>query len=334
MKGKEQYIGFLEPPHKFNDRGGERTYGWELEYGNLSVQDSVDMLHRMFGGKIDAGEKYDQKIEQTELGDFQVQFDTGLLTHKSYRKAFESLGIHFENWSLDRKHWEDKIEDLIASVGSHLIPVEIISPPLRFDQFYILENLRKATSFVYAFGVHINPEIPSVELKSLIRHLQAFIIFYPWILESSQIDISRRLTHFINPFPDEYIQLILSMDYRPDAEGFIKDYHQYNPDRNRPLDLYPLLSYLYPEPIEKLGDLGPVSSRPTYHYRLPNCMIDDPEWRLYPTWNRWIEVELLAQDELKMKEIMKYYWKTYHETMIGFHQKWSQISRNWLTYEH
>jgi hypothetical protein len=37
-----------------------------------------------------------------------------------------------------------------------------------------------------------------------------------------------------------------------------------------------------------------IKARPTFHYRLPNCHIEDPDWSLAGEWNTWCVVERLA----------------------------------------
>ena len=39
-----------------------------------------------------------------------------------------------------------------------------------------------------------------------------------------------------------------------------------------------------------------IKPRPTFHYRVPDSRVDEPGWTLTEEWNRWVEVELLAED--------------------------------------
>jgi hypothetical protein len=52
-------------------------------------------------------------------------------------------------------------------------------------------------------------------------------------------------------------------------------------------------------------DFDKVKARPAFHYRLPNSLVDDPAWSIALEWNRWCEVERLAADPLKMRELEK-----------------------------
>lgn len=45
-----------------------------------------------------------------------------------------------------------------------------------------------------------------------------------------------------------------------------------------------------------------IKARPTFHYRLPNCSINEADWNLSQSWNLWCLVEALAcQTELLTK---------------------------------
>lgn len=48
--------------------------------------------------------------------------------------------------------------------------------------------------------------------------------------------------------------------------------------------------------MSQVEDPHLVKARPAYHYRLPNCLIDEPDWRLAREWNTWVAVERLAAD--------------------------------------
>ena len=62
-----------------------------------------------------------------------------------------------------------------------------------------------------------------------------------------------------DPFPEEYTQLVLSHAYNPDLETLIRDYNCHNPDRNRPLDMYPLFSCIQKELTSQFTGLGKVN---------------------------------------------------------------------------
>src|SRR3546814_9457337 len=48
-------------------------------------------------------------------------------------------------------------------------------------------------------------------------------------------------------------------------------------------------------PIWRLTD-ELIKARPTFHYRLPNARLADPQWSIVREWNLWVRVERLAHD--------------------------------------
>ena len=46
--------------------------------------------------------------------------------------------------------------------------------------------------------------------------------------------------------------------------------------------------------MDRVEDPHLVKARPAYHYRLPNCLVDEPTGRSRREWNTWVTVERLA----------------------------------------
>ena len=74
------------------------------------------------------------------------------------------------------------------------------------------------------------------------------------------------------------------------------------PTRNRPLDMLPLLAHIdetqvMAAPVER----HLIKPRPAFHYRLPNCLIDEADWSLAEAWNDWLAVERLASDPAELE---------------------------------
>jgi hypothetical protein len=74
-----------------------------------------------------------------------------------------------------------------------------------------------------------------------------------------------------------------------------------------------------------------VKARPTFHYRLPNCDIDNPAWGIYLSWNRWCQVEELAADSDRLRDVCLAY--VYHLDSLtpDFLNPWSEQVKQWLT---
>ncbi|MGB0904650.1 MAG: amidoligase family protein, partial [Mangrovicoccus sp.] len=66
--------------------------------------------------------------------------------------------------------------------------------------------------------------------------------------------------------------------------------------RNYGLDLLPLLRHLDRDRMAQLApDLAEGGARPTYHFRLPQCRLSEPDWQIGQEWALWQAVETVAQ---------------------------------------
>ncbi|RNI22376.1 amidoligase family protein [Rufibacter latericius] len=334
-------MSFKPLPLEKNNEGKVRTVGFELEFANVGINECVEIVQTLYGGEVQWENRFSAKVANTRLGDFSVEIDLKLLTEKQYKPFFEKLNLDIEHIRLGQETLEEKIDDALESVIKKVIPYEIGVPPLPYHQLEELELLRqtlyehqaKGTEafFTNAFGTHINTEIPDTEPATVLRYLRAFLLLYPWLLEAGETDFARKnLTSFINPFPPEYNALVLNPSYNPSLEQLIDDYHQYNPDRNRPLDLYPLFSFLRKEQVNAYTNLGSVKARKTFHYRLPNSCISDPDWTLAQEWNNWVVIEELANRPDKITEMSLDYLNLKENTLLGFETKWCKKTEQWL----
>lgn len=331
---------FKQPPVLFNEKGAIRTVGFEMEFANVDLETTARIIIDLFGGRHEAIDKYAQQVVDTQIGNFSLSLDLRLMSEKKYQNLFNKLGIDLEQISIGNTTLDSIVENVLGSTIAKVIPYEISMPGLPLTQLQKADDLRLAlyenqakgtkASILYAFAMHINPEIPIKDLPTLLNYTRAFLLLYSWLLKVTDVDFSRRLTAFINPFPPEYFQLVLNPEYKPDINQFIEDYHQYNPDRNRPLDLYPLLAWLNEEKISQLENLGKVKPRPTFHYRLPNSLIDDPEWSIATEWNRWVEVERLASEPEAILELSLNYLQADKQTQKEFDTMWVNKMDGWV----
>lgn len=283
--------------------GRLRRVGFEFEFADLSLEQAAEAVQELFGGERVEEDRFHLRVEGTDLGDFGLEVDASLLRDQRYLEELRRLGL-----PVDGEDLQKPIEKLVGWLAELVVPFEVTTPPIPLDALGRMEELRVALArrraqgtgarLHYAMGLHINPEAPALDADSVLRHLRAFLALYDWLLHSSDIDVARSLAPFIDPFPKEYAQRVLDPDYDPSFEDLARHYVESNPTRNRPLDLLPLFAHvLGREALESFGGLGSdelVKSRPTYHYRLPNCRIDEPAWRVAAEWNRWVEVERLA----------------------------------------
>ncbi|HYW96181.1 MAG TPA: amidoligase family protein, partial [Bacteroidales bacterium] len=293
---------FQLPPVLRNEKGDYRKIGFEIEFSGVSSSKVAELIRSEFGGTIEKKNRYYINITGSSPGDFTVKIDTSFLYEKKYRKLMDLFGLDLDKFS-DDDDIVEKAEEVLENVFATVVPYEIAAPPVEITNMATIDRVRQLlndnraegtkVSAYYAFALHINPELPSLTFDCLFDYLKAFLLLYPWLKKVMAPDYTRRLTTFINPFPDTYSRLALDPEYKPAFDTFIKDYHYHNPDRNRPLDLYPALAML-DESVSKLKGIGNVSKRPTLHFRMPDSRIDQAGWTLATEWNNWNYVERLA----------------------------------------
>ncbi len=325
---------FYSFPQKTGCDGNARRAGFEFEMAVIKPEVCASLIADIFGGTISARHSLEYTIQDTSIGDFTVELDA---------KPVKDLVAQLENRDdtrddlLDFSSLKRQVSEWIGQAAGILVPVEVVTPPMHMEQFdtlvTLLEQLRKHEAVgtrarvTNAFGMHINIEIASEDVGYICSILRAFLLLYPWLKKVMKVDISRRFLTYIDPFPKDYTRLILREDYSPDLETFRDDYIQYNPTRSRALDLLPLLSHLLPDTIHKMPkDMQAlIKSRPAFHYRLPNCEIDNADWHISRDWNYWIEVETLAADAQRLRDMADRFLKADKDQFYLSEADWVQI---------
>jgi hypothetical protein len=296
------------PPLTKNSDGKLRRVGFELEFGGLDVRQSAMILARLLDGKIESLKPFTADIASAH-GTFHVEFDSTFFKERQYEEFLDSLGIAPSESRIGKT-----VEKALVWLGELVVPFEIVTPPLPMDQIAIIEKIRRAlyansakgttASPVNAFGLQFNPEVPDFSAETLVSYMQAFFLLYDQLRAETHIPAARKLAPYIHPFPKAYVHLVTNPGYRPQIDEFMRDYLEHNPTRNRPLDLLPLFGVINPEllfsyPVEK----NLVKPRPTFHYRLPNSEVDNPDWSISREWDRWLEVEELAFDKPRLQKM-------------------------------
>jgi hypothetical protein len=320
-------VAFQMPPVLRNARGELRRAGFEFEYAGLGLAESAELVRQTFGGHHEVVSPSVNKVRDTPLGTFSIEVDSAVVKDRRYEGAMRALGLDPANWNTD------PLEKLLSGVLTTWVPFEVSTPPIPLDQLSLLDDLRgklrdqgakgTRTSLRYGFGMHINPELPSDDLASVRDHLRAFLLLLPWLAARVEVDLTRRVLPFINPFPHAYARLVLQPHYPADAGRLIDDYLAFNPTRNRPLDLLPVLAYLDKERVMgRVEDPHLVKPRAAYHYRLPNCLIDEPGWTIAAEWNTWVAVERLASDPARLAAMSQDYLEADEQSFRPFVDKW------------
>ncbi|MGM0535825.1 MAG: amidoligase family protein [Pseudomonadota bacterium] len=290
------------PPEPCNAAGKTRCVGVEIEFAGLPPRETAALVRELFGGEIEALSAHRLKVSGTRWGDFGIELDTQYAHPDETVVDAEAAGD--SEWERMRLDFHTRTRELIGDVVTGLVPTEIVCPPVPWDELEDLDALFEAlrhhgakgtdASLLYGFGLHLNPEVPSLEARSLLAYLRAYLLSAAWLREQIHVDITREVLPHANPFPRAYALRVLDPCYSPDLDTLIDDYLADNPTRNRELDLFPLFAHLRPDHPHELLRNKLVKARPTFHYRLPNAQLSEPGWGAVTEWNRWLEVERLA----------------------------------------
>lgn len=329
---------FMQPPIITDSENKIRTVGFELEYSAIELQKSAELIIETVGsGTIKHINPYHYKIEDTSYGDFTLVLDFQFLISQGLQKWLHDVKLD----KIIKAEIAYALEEFVATLSQTIIPYEISTPPLFIDKLEVIEDIKEQLRLhgglgteanpLYAFGFHINPKVYSFEVTEIIDTLRAFFILYDYFVEWLQPDIVRRISPYIKPFEDAYIEKVINVSYTPDIDTFIEDYLLYNPSRNRVLDLLPLLAWMDSKHVCSALPNEKISARPTYHYRLPNSKVDEEQWHTYDAWNSWVMVEKLAQDKVTLQRMSKEYLKYLTDPFSFFTKdKWAQKVQLWV----
>jgi hypothetical protein len=325
---------FNTPPVRSNSSGEERKVGYEFEFTGVEMPEAAGIIQSLYGGRVSEISTYEYAVEDSGFGTFKLELDAQLFREKKYEKILQSIGVDLASFKNI-----DSIEDALKDLASSVVPFEIVTPPVPLSKMHelnkLVDRLREmkakgtGSSFIYAFGMHINPEVYDESAQSILNHLRSYVLLDPWIRKDAKINVSRKVTPFINPYEEEYIQYILDPEYEPDLEKLIRDYFEFGNSRNRALDLLPLFMHVDEKLTSSLIKDTLTSARPTYHYRLPNCSLEDPDWSIASEWNRWVYVEIMASDYSMLNRYSRARLKMKRDTLVRFEAKWLELINRW-----
>ena len=285
------------PPWRTNPEGQPRRIGVELEMSGPTLDELAVVAASFLRCEVIESSRYERSLRGDPAGDWIVELDFHLL---------KKLGQTERDPQALTDDLLQSAEDALHAVAQTLVPVEIVSPPLPMQRLpeveTLIARLREAGAKgtrdhpLNAFGMQFNPEIPHADAATLTAYVRAFVCLYDWLYARADIDLTRRLTSYVAPYPLDYVRLVTTPDYAPDLPGLIDDYLRHNPTRNRALDLLPLFAHLDPARVAAVTDDPLIKPRPAFHYRLPDCQIDRPDWGIAAAWDDWLQVERLAAD--------------------------------------
>lgn len=285
---------YKQPTLLTTSEGKPRRVGFELEFAGLNLEQTTDAVLSALGGTVES-KTAAETIITSDYGEFTVEVDWNYLKHEA-REASSTKPLL----------------EILGSAATLLVPIEVVCPPIAIDQLSILDplvsGLREAgaqgtdNSLVAAFGVHINAEISKLDATSIDSYLKAFALLQWWLVEAHQVNLSRRLTPYIDLYPSGYL-LEVAAGRELSIDAIIDIYLKHNPTRNRALDMLPMFAEIDPDRVKRSIDDPRIKARPTFHYRLPNCQIDKESWLLVDAWNLWWVVEELAYSRDQLSQL-------------------------------
>ncbi|CUH75652.1 amidoligase family protein [Tropicibacter naphthalenivorans] len=257
-----------------------RLCGVEIEFAGLSETATADVLKKRFGGELVETGSHVVELRGTQIGTLEVELDT-VLRKKDLPLLAEGL-------------------DLVRG----LVPVEIVTDPLDADQVAAFDSalgpLREAgamgsrSGVLLGFGVHLNPEIPS-EAKTL-DIIRAYGLLEDHLRTSAEIDATRRAMPFVDRWPKSLVTALVTSP-PSDLRAAMRLYAQHTTSRNHGLDLLPLFKHVDEDLYLSIYDnKDKTAARPTFHFRLPDSRIDEPDWSLHQAWDMWRLVEDVAAE--------------------------------------
>lgn len=311
--------------------GKERRVGVEIELSGLGYDELVALAAKLLEGTPVLRSRYVTAL-QTGLGEFIVELDSA---------PIKDLDLADGRLPESMRELGGQAMDVIDAAAERIVPLEIISPPMPFSRLETIEslvdNLREAgalgsrDAIYFAFGLQLNPELPDLEPGTLVHYLQAFAALYDWLKQRHQLDVSRKFTTYIEPWHGRYTERLMEDDYQPHLGQLMDDYLMLNPTRNRALDLLPLFAHLDRERLDRYVRDPRIKSRPTLHYRLPDCDIDNPDWHFSTVWNDWVVLERLAGNPEDLSEIRRLFRARRKLNLHNLTHSWQETTHDWLT---
>lgn len=280
---------FTPLPYPNTSKGAPRKTGVEVEFSGLDTDETSKIVQTALGGTREGDDPFCRDIVGTTIGDIKVELDTPAT------KASDN--------TLVRKGLD---------VAAAVVPLEIITQPLDLDELAtfdaFLPKLRREgaegsrSGALLGFGVHLNPEVVSTTDAHTMNTIRAYGLLENYVRQLEKLDLTRRMLPFVSPWPDAFTSDILDPGVET-LEDLIPVTARHITSRNHGLDLLPLLKFAHPEVFEQcFADMN-TKARPAYHFRLPDCRIDEPQWTLMQPWALWLLVETVAAHPEAMADL-------------------------------
>ncbi|WP_424934180.1 amidoligase family protein [Amaricoccus macauensis] len=300
----------FELPKPDDDDGKPRRVGVEIELGGLNEQRVAEIAVDCLGGTIEPKPGNVVEVVGTAIGDLDIYLDTAFKAHENpaVQKAVE--------------------------MGRSVIPVEIVTDPIPHSDLpeldRLVDALREAGGKgtedhpLNGYGVHFNVAVAAMSSEAIVPIVRAFALLEDWLRSTDPIDFSRRILPFVDRYPRAFLDAAASEGANWDLSALLQTYLRLTPSRNRALDLLPLLREMNEDAVvAALGSdaASSVNARPTFHYRLPDSRVGDPNWSLAHEWNSWCLVEQVAARP-DLLESLAAGWRDYRAQLTTTPRDW------------
>jgi hypothetical protein len=318
-------VHFESPPTLNKDDGTPRRVGFELEFSGISLDEAAEAVQTSLHGKRTSESSAERVVETPSLGEFIIELDWNFLKRKASGTDRGEEGTE----------WLEHLSQAAALV----VPVEVVCPPIPANTLSTLtpmvDALREAgangteESLIAAYGVHINTEIPRLDAETLHAYLRAYAILQWWLVDAHEVDPTRKVSPYIDLYPEAYIRQVLGTS-RATMEQLFETYLEHNASRNRALDLLPMLAEIDNDRVREAVDDPKIKARPAFHYRLPNCHIERPNWSLADSWNTWCVVERLAERKEDLADLSREFLAADRPVLGVDRSDWVEFVDKWL----
>ena len=284
-----------------------RRVGVEIEFGGLDEQTVAEIVTDCFGGDIRSRDDKGLIVENSDIGAVEIYLDSQYLHHA-----------------------QGKFDETVIGIARNFVPIEIVCDPIdhtdlgRLDD--LVQRLRRAGAVgtnggvMLGYGVHFNPEVQELSLDAILPVLTSYALCEDALRHAADIDLSRRALPFVDPYPRKLVDALAQQSFA-NMDELVDCYLELAPSRNYGLDMMCLFAQIDPDRVAQKMDMSLISARPTFHYRLPDCRIDQAGWTLGSEWARWVKVEEISL-ETQMLEQLKSAWIDHRAALTTIRKDW------------
>lgn len=283
-------ISFRPLPYPKTRDGAPRKTGVEVEFAGLDTDQTCQIIEARLGGTREGSDPFCSQVTGTVIGDLTVELDTPA-----------------------RKASDNDLMRIGLDAAAVVVPLEIITEPLDEDGLTtfngLLPDLREAgatgsrSGILLGFGVHLNPDVVAIDDAHTMNTIRAYALIEEQLRQLEKLDVTRRILPFVSPWSDGFVTDLLNPEIKT-LKDLIPVAARHISSRNHGLDLLPLLKFAHPDSFDSHFPDTKTGARPAFHFRLPDCRIDEPNWNLLQPWALWSLVETVAAHPDALAELI------------------------------